>query len=413
MAFVVLDFPREVLVLNSSGSRGFRKMMPNRASLERHWEGRNGIGDVYMTVYGYRATRPPKHHRCDYNTAIIRHFVLDFDCKNFRTHKEVSLDTAFEQTLILHQFLLKEDIRHAVWFSGGGFHVWVALAKTQMPSSGSENSAIKNAGRKVIQEWVTELGLSCSDPAVPFDTSGMIRIPNSYNARRGLWSIPLTTEEMHSLTAEEIQEKALDSHSGSHVYGADGVVLDVKKQGTPFKMNTPKMNIPTAQMDGVIILPCLNAAACQHGSNPEHLPRVYLAQYLLHRLRHFFPRSAQTEEEREIAVKQVLQFMGSLEWADWDEDRTFGYLRQIANTYDDHPTCATLYAQGLCIGKCSFHDGTGMIPDAREVTPEAANSSVVRTADFSNSEGDSAGSDTDSTASAGNSLQLVEREAVT
>lgn len=361
MALLTLDFPREVLDIQTSGAKGYRRLISNENELERYWGGKNGLANVYMTVYGYRSTRPPKHHRCDYNTPVIRHFVMDFDCKDFRARREVDMDVPLQQVRTLHQQLLDDNIKHGVWFSGGGFHVWVALDKTHMPTSGRQVSRVKEAGRRLLTEWETELGLTCSDPAVPFDTAGMIRIPNSYNDKKGLWSIPLKSDELMRLEAEDIMELALRPRKGYFDYGEKGAILHVKeKTPTPFKMDSPKMNIATAKMDGVKILPCLNAVACQEG-NPDHYPRVYLAQFLLHRLRMFFPRSAQTESEREKAVDEVVSYMSTLGWADWDEAVTRKYIRHIAATYDDHPTCATLFGKGYCLGKCQFHDGTGVI----------------------------------------------------
>ena len=57
----------------------------------------------------------------------------------------------------------------------------------------------------------------------------------------------------------------------------------------------------------------------------------------------------------------MVSYMSTLGWADWDEDITRKYIRHIAATYDDHPTCATLFGKGYCLGKCQFHDGTGLI----------------------------------------------------
>jgi hypothetical protein len=270
-----------------------------------------------------------------------------------------------EQVRTFHRFLLDENYRHFVWFSGGGFHVWVMLDEVLMPTSGSEVSAIKRAGRTLLSIWEKDLGLTCSDPAVPFDTSGMIRIPNSYNDKKGHWSIPLTSEEVFGHDIFEIMELATEPRGGYYEYGEHGVHLDIKKHATPFARDAPKLDIATAEMDGVKILPCLNAAACQEG-NPDHMPRVYLAQYLLHRLRWFFPVKSQSVEERKVSVDRVSAFMASLGWVDHDERTTHRYVQGIAEKYDDHPTCATLYANGLCLGKCQFHDGTGLIPDAKE-----------------------------------------------
>ena len=68
MSFITLDFPREVLELNSDGNKGFRRLVKNSDELESYWRGKNGSGNVYFTAYGYRSLTPPRNHRVDYNT---------------------------------------------------------------------------------------------------------------------------------------------------------------------------------------------------------------------------------------------------------------------------------------------------------------------------------------------------------
>ena len=80
MPFVPIDFPREVLELPSSGVGGWRRLVKNSRELESYWKGKSGSGNVYFTAYGYTETKAPKHHRVEYNTPLIHHFVMDFDC---------------------------------------------------------------------------------------------------------------------------------------------------------------------------------------------------------------------------------------------------------------------------------------------------------------------------------------------
>ena len=84
MPFVPIDFPREVLEITSNGDRGWRRLVKSSDDLERYWKGKNGSGNVYFTAYGFSHTEAPKHHRVDYNTPKIHHFVMDFDCKDFK-----------------------------------------------------------------------------------------------------------------------------------------------------------------------------------------------------------------------------------------------------------------------------------------------------------------------------------------
>ena len=361
---ITFDFPREVMELSTEKGKGFRKIVRNSQDLENYWAGKNGVSNAFMTVYGYRGTQQPHNKRVDLMTPIIRHFVMDFDPKNFRDRNrpDVDIETPLAQTLKLHYHLLEDDISHAVWYSGGGFHVWVTLDKTYTPGSGPHLSAIKEAGMQQVNDWVHELDLFCSDPAVPFDTSGMIRIPNSYNAKRGFWSIPLTTNDMER-GIEHILEKAADAKNGVISYGSTGLPLNVRKPSERvqiFNPNTTPIDLPTMSMDGVIILPCLNSAACQVGGNPSHDARVQLVKYLSKRLRNFTNVERVTQEDINKHTEVIVSFIKSLEWADFDEGATRYQVGTIVGT--EYPqTCKMLWSKGLCLGKCRYWDKSGAI----------------------------------------------------
>tara|TARA_R100001463_G_scaffold76199_5_gene130235 strand:- start:3674 stop:4795 length:1122 start_codon:yes stop_codon:yes gene_type:complete len=361
---LVFDFPREVMELSPERGRGYRKIVRSNTDLERYWEGKNGVSNAYMTVYGYRATLPPFNKRVNLETPIIRHFVMDFDPKDFRKNKGNNVDPAAPllQTKKLHNFLLERDITHSVWYSGGGFHVWVGLDKAYIPSSGDSLSDIKEAGMKLVSDWIHAMDLYCSDPAVPFDTSGMIRIPNSYNSKRGLWSIPLSTGDLDA-GLHYIMEKALDPGIGMIPYGGQGLKLEVvkgKSRGKVFNPNTKPIDLPTISMDGVIILPCLNQAACRVGSNPSHDERVQLVKYLSKRLRNFIPVERIDRDKLEEHTESIVKFITSLEWADFNEGTTRYQVGTIVGT--EYPqTCSMLYKKGMCLGKCRYWDKTGAI----------------------------------------------------
>jgi len=363
---LVFDFPREVMELSMESKRGYRKIVRNNGDLERYWNGKNGVSNAYMTVYGYRATLQPYNRRVDLDTPIIRHFVMDFDPKDFRRDKGNHVDPSvpLEQTKRLHDFLLDSDITHSMWYSGGGFHIWVGLDKPYIPSSGDGLSDIKEAGMKLVNDWIHEMDLYCSDPAVPFDTSGMIRIPNSYNSKRGLWSIPLSTNDLEQ-GIDYIMEKAIDPSSGMIPYGSQGLTLNIVKGKTRnkiFKASAQPIDLPTISMDGVIILPCLNSAACRVGSNPSHDARVQLVKYLSKRLRNFISVERIDKERLPAHTETIINFIRSLEWADFDEGTTRYQVSTIVGT--EYPqTCSMLYKKGMCLGKCRYWDKTGAIEE--------------------------------------------------
>jgi len=365
---ITFDFPREVMELSTEKGKGYRKIVKDTDDLEQYWAGKNGVSNAFMTVYGYRGTVQPHNKRVDLVTPIIRHFVMDFDPKNFRDRKKgkVDPDITRQQTLALHHHLLKQDISHAVWYSGGGFHVWVALDKAYTPGSGSHLSAIKEAGMTQVNDWVRDLDLFCSDPAVPFDTSGMIRIPNSYNAKRGFWSVPVATDDLEN-GMDHIMQIALDAKRGCISYGNEGVSLIVKKpseRGQIFNTQSKPLDLPTVKMNDVIILPCLNQAACSQGSNPSHDERVQLVKYLAKRLRNFIPLWKYGNADMEGHIETITNYIMSLQWADQNEGVTRYQVSSIVGT--DYPqTCKMLWEKGLCLGKCRYWDKSGAIKEAQ------------------------------------------------
>lgn len=363
MAFIALDFPREVLEIGSSGTHGWRYMVESWDELEQYWKGKNGSGNAYFTAYGYRATKPPRNHRVDYDTPVIRHFIMDFDCKDFKQRgAEVEFSYMHEQVKRLHRFFLNERLRHFVWFSGGGFHVWVPLSETLMPTSVSDVRRIKQGGRALMSQWHEKLGLGCNDPAVAFDTKGMIRIPNSYNARRGCWSIPLHSDELLNLTHDDLMELAQEARPGYIEHGEESVTITLPKRNNPFKRNVTKVeNLPDVTLDDIIVLPCLSPALGL--GNPTHRQRFHLVSYLAARLRWFYHPEAVSDEVKVEHVERICDIIEKQQWVDFDPDVTRGHVESIvigngSNSGYSASTCRKLEYDGLCSGICRYHDGT-------------------------------------------------------
>ena len=354
MSVLNLQFPKEVGL--------FRKIIHDQTEFENYWSALRNSQCAYMSVYSFRAVKP-NGRRAEYNTAIVGNFVLDFD-KKYRKGSnmiEVDGDEVVDQVARLHYYLLGANIKHGVWFSGNGFHIWIGLDKTHLPSNGREVSYIKAAGRKVINAWKEDMDLYCMDPTVPFDMARMIRVPNSYNAKQHVlrWSIPLTTQDL-TLSWDEICEMAENPLNKAYYYGEEGINLpisEVKKKSFRTEGGEP-IQFDTVSMGKIKILPCLMEAACQVGSNPPHVSRASLAMYLGARLRNFLHVSRTTAQMREKHVATISEFLGSLQWADYDEGITTYHTKTIVDGgYQE--SCASLIGKGLCIGKCQLWDGTG------------------------------------------------------
>tara|TARA_R100000152_G_C6778519_1_gene209286 strand:+ start:1496 stop:2599 length:1104 start_codon:yes stop_codon:yes gene_type:complete len=363
--FIELDFPREIMEIGSQTGRVGRFLVRSWDELERHWKGKNGSGNVYFSAYGYRATKAPRHHRVDYDMPIIRHFIMDFDCKDFkRRGEDVEFAFMHEQVKRLHRYLLQQNYRHFIWFSGGGFHIWIPLSKTFTPTSTNGVRSIRKAGRKLVSEWHKKLDLGCNDPAVAFDTSGIIRIPNSYNSKRGCWMIPLETNEILNLTHDGLVELAQTPRSGYIEHGSIDVEIKVEKQKNHFKRTVEKIEgLPDVTLDDIIVLPCLAQSALGEG-NPIHKARFHLVSYLAARFRWFYPPDAVNNDEKEKHVDRICNIIEAQGWADYDANITRHQVESIVmgsggNNGYAASSCGSIRDDGLCVGECRYYDNTG------------------------------------------------------
>ena len=348
------DFPREIGL--------FRKIVNSAAEFERYWDKLQHAQCAYTSVYGFRAVKP-QGNRGEYNTAVVRNFVLDFDRKA-RTGSEVfdvSGDIVLDEVRRLHQMLMEKGVHHSVWFSGNGFHIWISLSKVHRPVGGGDVSRIKAAGRLVLNNWKESLGLRCIDPTVPFDMARLIRIPNSFNAKQhvGRWSIPLKSEELLSWSWDDICERAQYPRNAFYAYGTQGVDLPIERvHNRNFSTFARPMQFETVKMGNIRILPCIEQAACQVGSNPPHDARFALATYLAARLRRFLPVERIYGPALEEHIERICSYIETLQWADYDPSVTRYQVTHIVKRgYTQH--CSTLYDKGFCLGKCQLWDGTG------------------------------------------------------
>ena len=61
-------------------------------------------------------------------------------------------------------------------------------------------------------------------------------------------------------------------------------------------------------------------------------------------------------------TETIIDYIRSLQWADFDESTTRYQVGTIVGT--DYPqTCSMLWKKGMCLGKCRYWDGTGAIEE--------------------------------------------------
>jgi len=357
-------FPREVDMRT-------RKVVKNRKELQRFINSMNGKDNITTTVYGFRELKP-NGTRGEYNTAIIPHFVIDMDRNRAEEKLGMSPEEAgnrcSEEAWRLTSHLLSKKIKHATWFSGGGFHIWVMLDK-EYALPPAELNDLLFSGRAMINKWVHDMDLITLDPVVSFRPDRHIRIPNSYNFKRNLWCIPIypgTLGEDWSF----LEQLAQTPTPGFYLVGDKGLEIEIVKRdpSNPFhrsgsgmgKFDAEEIRVEMGRVQNIPILPCLEASTCEKGSNPPHHPRSYLMMYLMDFFRQFSRPPHDAKVKNDEVITKTHAFIASLEWADYNPTITQRMLEHGANRYYQSPTCPTLYREGLCVGRCPYYDGKGI-----------------------------------------------------
>ena len=219
-------------------------------------------------------------------------------------------------------------------------------------------SDILMAGRKMITGWVKQWELSTLDPVVSFRPDRHIRIPNTYNFKRGVWGMPLKSEDLVG-GWNKILKRASIPHGGMNAYGSKGLEMEVSKRDPTKPFEAEPVELKLERVGSITILPCLANVACEIGSNPPHEARIYLAMYLQDRLRSFSrPPTSSTVSNASIETS-IISFIKDLEWSDFDYETTKGQVHHAVNRYYITPSCRTLYDRGYCIGRCPMYDGSG------------------------------------------------------
>ena len=349
MSHMFRHFPREVDMRK-------RKVVHSMEELQRYVAATNGADNITTTVYGFRELKGTGK-RGEYATAIVPHFVIDMDYErakvNGRTDSEAG-DRCIQEASMLHHHLLSNNIRHAMWFTGGGLHTWVSLDKTHYPD-GRGMSDLMRTGRRIVDGWVKEFNLSTLDPVVSFRPDRHIRIPNSFNFKRGLWGFPVSTEDL-SLSWKDFLDRAAEPHGGMLPYGTNGLVLDIKVQDD-VEFDAQPVEIDMKRVGSMNVLPCLAEAACEQ-ANPPHEPRAFLMMFLMDRLRSFARPPRSSPVSHESIVESVCSFIEDLNWSDYNPQITRMHAEHGVKRYYLTPTCRTLYERGYCLGKCPFYDGS-------------------------------------------------------
>jgi len=152
---------------------------------------------LFQSVYNFTEMRGTKPN---YETAIVDKLFFDFDAKS----------DCWKECNKLHQYLLQENIKHIIIWSGRGYHLLILTSPLQLKNC---KSAIYNSQISLINK----LSLIC-DRQVIGDHSRLRRIPNSYHPKAERFCIFLTKADFDK-GYEHCKELARKQNSNKEYIG--------------------------------------------------------------------------------------------------------------------------------------------------------------------------------------------------
>lgn len=289
----------------------------------------NTKDEVYTNTYSYKETYFDEYNRekFDRKSIIIDRIPFDFDT-----------DNAYEDMYKLYRYLKRKNISQTIVFSGRGYHVYIHTKidniNTILDVSLFQNKICKQLGLEV-------------DPTIVGNPSHMIRIPGTWNKRRGRFCISLTEEEINT-SHDEICELSKAQRKGI-----------IKLEGNLFKLEHYKSSdtlpdFPTfdkpledLEIDLDLLIPCLTTNIRSGGYLP-HNERVWICQYLSEIYRNGRHPSSLNENELNGIVNEIVDFFEDIV-VDFNRNLTRKYVKGIVLKYVNSPSCNTLKMTSKCI----------------------------------------------------------------
>lgn len=188
----------------------------------------NGVTGVYRTIYNFR-------NKVENYNAVIDKVYFDFDVT------EDNLELI--ETRKLHEFLKEKGIRHSLYFSGRGFHLYIYTEKIFAGDLLNPRVALQN----VFDDLKKKLDLH-PDKKTRGDLMRISRLPNTMNIKSKLYCIELSPEELY-LEKKEI-EKLAESPRSIKIERT-GKLIDLKKFDGDLWYKPPKIEFDSKLEDEI------------------------------------------------------------------------------------------------------------------------------------------------------------------
>ena len=297
----------------------------------------NGYSDVYISLFS-------DSQRTFGNLDKVAFDIDDCDgvCEDCKSEKKRkcsigdlgivpdSFDT-FDNVLLLHKYFVKDDIKHVIGFSGGGYHIY---AKTDNRPLKNPNHALKECANNITRE--TNIKTDCS----VFEIARIMRFPGTYNIKRQLWFVWVGEEDLQK-GDKWIREKAETQHfEKPFIFGSRQLNLIPYDTKERIEMEEYK-GTDSMKLKHIEIPPCIQRVL--DDGFPDYRQRYFLILYL---------------KEKGISFTETIQILNQ-----YLSKEKFMHCcheeRQPQHIYNNKrllfPKCKTLAREGFCVDRCKHY----------------------------------------------------------
>ena len=290
----------------------------------------NGKCNVFTSLYSFdeiKSTGKP-----NYDSAKITHLFLDLDNGN-----------AYKNAKKLHDYLDSEELIHVMAFSGGGFHIYIAVEYPNFIEN--KKAAIFNAVTNISDKVGLKIGIdehSDIDAHTIGNIAQLVRVPNTYNIKRKRYCIPIS-RAIFEEGLDAIQEWAQKPNMPfSSFYGRkyfDLIPFDREpdvQYRIPMEISDDSIGIDYLNVEKFV--PCILNLLTKRLIS--HKCRYYIILYC---------------REQGLPLKDTISLLKK-----YLDPRTFHHCvneeKQPMFIYKrgdiGFPSCAKLESEGLCVKKC-------------------------------------------------------------
>ena len=290
-----------------------------------------GIVDAFVSVYAFRAPRL-------YSSAYVDKVFFDFDAQYS--------GNPYLDAKILSDWCDEFNLKHCILSSGRGYHVYIFTK----PLTNNQRGTLGNFQQAVIRALKIRPDFHFTHGNLQI----MSRCPFTVHMETGRLCLPICRSDF--VKGQDYVERLRNNRDGELII--DGKeLLDLNQFLVEDQPLRRVSYLDKNKFSGSIFVPEAELPACIQQilkkKAPEHYERYYLTTFF-HWLASF--GSYDMEQDQEVGlIEELIQFYSTLEWEDFDENKTRYQVENIVKEKYRMPNCSWVISNGDCPGLCGHY----------------------------------------------------------